>query len=115
MFALDYQMDCILEEGLEARFERHAAMAKRVQNWAKEHFALYSDPDHLSQTVTCITNTQNFDFGAFNQKLGERGFAISNGYGALKGKTFRIAHMGDVTMADIDELLTVIEDVVKEM
>ncbi|MGI6076614.1 MAG: pyridoxal-phosphate-dependent aminotransferase family protein [Fastidiosipilaceae bacterium] len=115
MFALDYQMDRILEEGLDARFERHATMAKRVQDWAKEHFALYSDPNHLSQTVTCITNTKDFDFSEFNGKLGERGFAISNGYGALKGKTFRIAHMGDVTMQDIDELLTVIDDVVKEM
>ena len=44
-----------------------------------------------------------------NEKLGERGFAISNGYGDLKEKTFRIAHMADCQMEDIDELLENIE------
>jgi aspartate aminotransferase-like enzyme len=30
---------------------------------------------------------------------------ISNGYGKLKDKTFRIAHMGDATEQDVAELL----------
>ena len=30
---------------------------------------------------------------------------ISNGYGALKEKTFRISHMGDLQRADLEELL----------
>jgi len=34
---------------------------------------------------------------------------IANGYGPLKGKTFRIAHMGETRMEDIESLLSVME------
>jgi aspartate aminotransferase-like enzyme len=46
-----------------------------------------------------------------NGKLAERGFAISNGYGQLKEKTFRIAHMAELRKADLEELLGHIEDI----
>ena len=36
---------------------------------------------------------------------------ISNGYGDLKDKTFRIAHMADTQMEDIEELLRNIDDI----
>ncbi len=36
---------------------------------------------------------------------------ISNGYGSLKQKTFRIAHMAELTLADIEELLSNIDDI----
>jgi len=35
---------------------------------------------------------------------------ISDGYGALKGRTFRIAHMADATEADLRMLLGAIDD-----
>ena len=38
---------------------------------------------------------------------------ISNGYGDIKEKTFRIAHMGDLTMADMKEVTAAIVDVLK--
>ena len=41
MFALDYQLDKILEEGLDNRFARHTEMADYVRAWAKEKFALF--------------------------------------------------------------------------
>jgi len=41
MFALDYQLDRIFEEGLENRFARHLEMAGIVRAWAKEKFALF--------------------------------------------------------------------------
>lgn len=109
MYALDYQLGRILAEGREARFARHHAMAERVRAWAREGFALFADPAHLSETVTCIANTRSIDVSALNKGLGEVGYAISNGYGALKDKTFRIAHMGDATPADIDGLLAAID------
>jgi aspartate aminotransferase-like enzyme len=38
---------------------------------------------------------------------------MSNGYGKLKEQTFRIAHMGDLQMSDIDELLGAIQEILK--
>lgn len=115
MFALDFQLDRILEEGLEERFNRHTLMAQEVRNWAKKNFALYSDEKYLSNTVTCITNTKGISFFELNKKLGERGYTISNGYGELKEKTFRIAHMADTTLEEIKELLSTIDELLLEM
>ena len=46
-----------------------------------------------------------------NTELGKRGFSISNGYGDLKEKTFRIAHMAELTLDEVKELLTTIDDI----
>lgn len=112
MHALDYQLDYILnKEGLENRFARHIELAEVVRAWGRKYFELLPEDKYLSNTVTTIKNTRNIDVAALNKELGERGFQISNGYGSLKGKTFRIAHMADCQMEDIQELLSNINDI----
>ena len=111
MFALDYQLDRIMEEGLENRFDRHLAMAEYTRTWAKKNFALFADEKHASVTMTTVDNIRKVSVRDLNLELGRRGFAISNGYGELKEKTFRIAHMGDLNLEDIKELLFNIDDI----
>ncbi|MDD4779908.1 MAG: alanine--glyoxylate aminotransferase family protein [Tissierellia bacterium] len=111
MYALDYQLDRIFEEGLENRFKRHLEMAEYTRVWAKKYFDLFADKEHASITLTTVKNTRNISVKDLNAILGERGFAISNGYGELKEKTFRIAHMADLDMVDIKELLLEIENI----
>ncbi|OIP69702.1 MAG: aminotransferase [Candidatus Infernicultor aquiphilus] len=111
MFALDYQLDKIFEEGLEKRFARHIEMANFVRAWAKDKFALFAQEEFASNTVTCVKNIREINIGDLNKALGERGFMISNGYGKLKEKTFRIAHMGELTLSDIKELLSNIDEI----
>ena len=113
MFALDYQLDRIMAEGLEERFARHAAMAEHVRSWAREKFAIFANQAYLSNTLTTITNTTGFDVAALNKELGIRGYQISNGYGKMKDKTFRIAHMADCTLDEIKDLLATIDDILK--
>ncbi|MEI6131907.1 MAG: alanine--glyoxylate aminotransferase family protein [Bacillota bacterium] len=113
MYALDFQLDRILDEGLDNRFERHTVMANRVREWAKQHFELLADEKYASNTVTCIKNTISFDVSALNKALGEKGCVISNGYGALKDLTFRIAHMADTSLEEINSLLADIDDILK--
>jgi aspartate aminotransferase-like enzyme len=111
MFALNFQLDRILAEGLDARFKRHFEMAEFTRAWAKKHFALFPVEKYSSQTLTTITNTKNISVGDLNSALGKVGLQISNGYGDLKEKTFRIAHMGELTMADMKEVTSAIEKV----
>jgi len=112
MFALDYQLDKIMEEGLENRFARHIEMAEYVRAWAKKHFKLFvTDSKYLSNTLTTIKNTRGINVDDLNKKLGERGFMISNGYGDLKELTFRISHMADYTLQDVKELISNINDI----
>ncbi|MBZ9632770.1 pyridoxal-phosphate-dependent aminotransferase family protein [Clostridium sp. FP1] len=111
MFALDYQLDKILAEGLENRFARHIAGAELVRAWARKYFEVFPDENFLSNTLTNIKNTREINVSDLNKKLGEKGFMISNGYGKLKDKTFRIAHMAETTPKEIEELLVLISEI----
>jgi len=112
MWALDYQLDKILnKEGLENRFKRHHELAQTVQDWATKYFKLFSKEGYLSDTVTTIYNTTGKSVGELNKELAKRGYMISNGYGTLKEKAFRIAHMADRKQEDLDALLREIEDI----
>ncbi|MBA7570963.1 Serine-pyruvate aminotransferase [subsurface metagenome] len=111
-FALDFALDRMLnQEGLEARFARHREIAEYVRAWANKHFALFPREEYASNTVTCISNTRQISVKDLNSKLAERGFMISNGYGALKEKTFRIAHMAELQRTDLEELFGHIEEI----
>jgi aspartate aminotransferase-like enzyme len=108
--ALDHQLDRILDEGIQVRFDRHAAMAKQVQTWALDRgFGLFAPEGFRSKTVTTVANTLDIDFAALNAFLMARDMRLANGYGALKGKTFRIAHMGELNLDDIETLLAAID------
>jgi aspartate aminotransferase-like enzyme len=112
-FAMDMQMDKMLAEGMDKRYQRHIDMAEYVRNWAKKHFAVFSEDPYHSRTVTCIDNTKKIKVADLNAELGKRGYAISNGYGDLKEVTFRIGHMGDLTLDEIKEVIKNIEDILK--
>jgi predicted phosphoserine aminotransferase len=115
VYALDYQLDRILAEGLEARFARHAQMARRVQTWAEDHdLGIYAPEGYRSQTVTTIRNERNWDIADINAFLKQREMRIANGYGMLKNNTFRIAHMGEIQMEDVEMLLEAMEEYMKQ-
>jgi len=112
MWALDFQLDRIInKEGLQNRFDRHEQLADVVRAWAIKHFELYALEGYRSNTVTTIMNTKGNSIGGLNKELANRGFMISNGYGDLKEKAFRIAHMADRKLEDLQALLVEIEDI----
>jgi len=111
IYALDAQLDHILAEGQEERFARHASMAEQVQSWVLKHdLGLYAPEGYRSKTVTTVVNNLELDISALNEFLLSRGMRIANGYGPLKGKTFRIAHMGETQIEDIERLLAAIDE-----
>ncbi len=111
MYATDKQLDYMLtQEGLENRFARHEKMAETTRDWATScGFQLFAEAGYHSPTVTTVTNNLNVDIKALNQNLRSQGMTLSNGYGKLKDKTFRIAHMADLQMSDIYDLLNAVQ------
>ncbi len=109
--ALDAQLDRILEEGAGRRFERHARLARIVQDWTRRHFAMFAEEGYESPTLTCVKNTRGISVAALNEALGRQRAQISNGYGKLKEQTFRLAHMGDTQEWEIRGLLAAIDDI----
>ena len=86
-------------------------MADIVRNWGRKYFELFPEEGYLSNTLTTIKNTRGISVSDLNKELAKRGFQISNGYGDLKEKTFRIAHMADITVDEVKELLDNINDI----
>ena len=83
-----------------------------VRAWAKENFELFPEEKYASNTLTAVKNVKGISVSDLNKRLGEHGFMISNGYGALKEVTFRIAHMADCTVDEIRELLSLIDKLI---
>jgi predicted phosphoserine aminotransferase len=117
MRALDAQVTWILEkEGLENRFARHAEMGRITREWAKkEGFTMFSEDGYQSNTVSVISNNLKLDFDALTKGLQGKGFKIVNGYADMKGKNFRIAHMGELTPEDTKAMLATLSEVKKSL
>ncbi len=114
MYGLDYQLDKILREGVSARYERHQRMAGMVRDWADEKLdGVFPEEGYRSNSIG-VLNRGGLDFDAFHSKLKAKGYEISNGYGEIKEKTFRIGHMGDTTPEMMAELLSVMDEIMEE-
>ena len=111
LYALDYQLDKMIKETQEVRYQRHVQMAEWTREWANKHFEMFPEPGYESVTVSTITNTIGKSVSDLNKELAKRHYMISNGYGKLAEKTFRIGHMGDWTLGDVKEVCCHIEDI----
>ena len=114
IYGLNMQLDKMLAEGMEARFERHKQMAEFTRKWALDGgFELFPEKGYESNTLTTVTNNKGIVVADLIKKLEQKGMTISNGYKDLKEKNFRIAHMGDMKIADIKELLETIDEILR--
>ncbi|WP_267161436.1 pyridoxal-phosphate-dependent aminotransferase family protein [Halovenus salina] len=112
MLAYRTQMKHMLDEGHQERDQRHREMAEYTRDWAREHFGLFAEEGHRSQTVTCIENTRDIDVEATVEAVSEEyDMAFSSGYGPLSEESFRIGHMGEHDVESIRALTDAIEDV----
>jgi len=115
IYALDFQLDRIFAEGLEKRFARHAAMAKKVQDWGAKHgMEPVAKAAYRSKTVVTMRNSLNWDISALNKFLQTKGMRIANGYGKLKDISYRIATMGETQMSDVEMLLAAMDEYIKQ-
>jgi len=117
LYALAVQLDRIRAETMEARWARHEAMARRIWQWVDEmrdrgiELSILAREGYRSPTVTTIRPPAGWTGPKLAAALRERGYTIATGYGKMKEETFRIGHMGDHTVAELEELLGVIEEV----
>jgi aspartate aminotransferase-like enzyme len=115
VYALDLQLGRLLDEGLEARWARHLALASRTAEWAASRGFRYAPREGVrSPTVSCLRPPEGVAAPDLVKRLARRGFTVGGGYGDWKPSTFRIGHMGEVRLADLDGLLQAIDDVVAE-
>jgi serine---pyruvate transaminase len=109
--ALDVALGLLLAEGLEAAFDRHARLGRACREGAKAMgLELFSPDEERSAVVTAIRTPEGVDATEIVAALRDRfGITIANGQGTLKGKIFRIGHIGWFDVFDITTALAAVE------
>jgi len=113
LYALDLQLDAILAEGLENRWNRHSAMLQMTGDWIDtcrdrngiDLSNIVVDRANRSPTVSTIQLPEAVSADDFLKKVASRGIKVASGYGKLKSTTFRIGHMGDHSPATLQHCL----------
>jgi serine---pyruvate transaminase len=114
---LDVALGLLLDEGLDQAFERHARLGRACRAGVKAMgLELFSPDDDRSAVVTAINAPDGIDSSELVQTLRDRhGIVLAPGQGPLKGKIFRIGHIGYYDVFDITTALAGVELVLSEL
>jgi alanine-glyoxylate transaminase/serine-glyoxylate transaminase/serine-pyruvate transaminase len=98
IFGLDEALNMLMEEGLENIFKRHTRLAEAtriaVRAWGLEILA--KNPEEYSNTITAILLPEGYDSDSLRKViLDEYNMSLGMGLNKIKGKVFRIGHLGD--------------------
>jgi aspartate aminotransferase-like enzyme len=116
IIALNEAINLLEKDGLENVFARHNKMAKAtrlaVEALGLELFA----PDAFSDVVTAVKVPEGIDGEKLVKTMRDTyGVTIAGGQSEMKGKIFRIAHMGYITEFDIITGISCLEKVLTQM
>ncbi len=100
---LEAALEMMLEEGLENVYARHLLLARATRAAARAlNLSLLAEDRCASPTVTAVYAPAGVEADALRKVLkSEYGVIFAGGQGHLKGKIFRIAHMGFVGKMDV--------------
>lgn len=117
IYALTAQVEAIEREGIEARWARHEAMARRTWEWVERMrergvgLSVVAPEGYRATTVTCVRLPEGWTGPQVAAAARERGYTVATGYGKARDEMFRIGHMGDHTMEGLEGLLEVLEEI----
>jgi aspartate aminotransferase-like enzyme len=114
---LDVALGIVLDKGLDAAFERHVRLGRACREGIKAMgLELFSPDDDSAAVVTAVHAPEGVDAGALLLLLRDRhGVTLAPGQGALKGKIFRIGHIGYFDVFDIATALAAVELALTEL
>ncbi len=109
--ALDVALGILLEDGLEAVFDRHVRLGRACREGVKAMgLELFSPDDDSAAVVTAVKAPEGVDTVDLVRVLRERhGVQLAGGQGHLKGKIVRIGHIGYYDVFDIATALAALE------
>jgi aspartate aminotransferase-like enzyme len=109
--ALNVALGLLLDEGLEAAFDRHIRLGRACREGAKAMgLELFSPDEDRSAVVTGILTPEGVDAQELRLTLRDRfGITVAGGHGDLKNRLFRIGHIGYYDVFDITTALAGVE------
>jgi aspartate aminotransferase-like enzyme len=111
VIALNVALGLILEGGLEQAFERHRLLGRACREGAKAMgLELFSPDEDSAAVVTAIRAPEGVDATELVSLLRDRyGVQLANGQAHLKGRIFRIGHIGYYDVFDVATALGAVE------
>lgn len=111
VFAMDLALARLLDEGLGSVFERHASIGRMTRDGIRAlGLSLLPDESVASNTVTAVKVPEGVDGAALLSRMREEhGVVLAGGQEELRGKIFRIGHMGECRPEDIQQVLDALE------
>lgn len=100
----------MLEEGMENRFLRHSQIAKSIRESLLEMgFSFIPEGQYLASTLSVALYPEGIEDKAFRQSLFNHGIVVAGGLGDMAGKVFRMGHMGNLSIPQVQFALEAIK------
>ncbi len=116
IYALHEALKLIIEEGLENRFRRHYVFAEAFRAAVNAlNLNLIAEKESAANTVSAVYYPENIEDIQFRNEMKKHGIIVASTLGPLKGKGFRVGHMGNVNQNDIFATITAIETTLKKL
>lgn len=117
LYGLRAALDMLFEEGLDRVFARHRRLADAVRSavgaWGLEIYC--KDADAYSHSLTAVVTPEGFDSAEVIRAARERfGLALGVGLGKVKGKLFRIGHLGSLNELEVLAVIAGVEMALRE-
>jgi len=117
VYALDEALNQIFAEGLRRRYRRHRLIGEAFRRAMKAiGLKVLAKPGFEADTVTAVLYPEGYgiDDIKFRREVERRNVLITYGYGPLRGRSFRVGHMGSVTANDLLSTVGAIEAALKK-
>jgi aspartate aminotransferase-like enzyme len=110
IYGLERQLDHIVRgETLQERFARHRHMRDITISRTARYATVAGNREFASPTVTALRPAKSAD--SIRSEMKKRGYTLGGGYGEWKDSTFRVGHMGDITIESVEAMLDALDEV----
>jgi aspartate aminotransferase-like enzyme len=119
IYALQVQVKRMLAETMPKRWARHQAMAERTWAWVDEMkgkkagLSVLAPKGFRSPCVTTVAVATADLAPTIVKNVAAKGWTIGGGYGKMKPSSFRVGHMGDHTLDELNQVLGVLAEVIE--
>ena len=101
----------ILEEGMEERFRRHRKVADAIRAVLTQlGFSFFTDEVFFADTLTVCYYPEGIEDLAFRTAYASNGVIVAGGLGEVAGKVFRIGHMGNLSVSQVQFAVAALEN-----
>jgi aspartate aminotransferase-like enzyme len=109
LYGLRVGVDRLTSEGREATWARHAATAAAAQAGLQAlGLRLVAPAGARSPTVTAAWLPDGVEWGPINAAMRSRGLVLAGGQGKMAGRVLRLGHMGEVSLDEIREAISIL-------